>query len=45
MEKQTIDGDAVTKADYIIHLAGEGVADKRWTTKKKKANCRKQNKE
>jgi len=35
-EKQTIDGGAVTKADYIIHLAGEGVADERWTAKRKK---------
>jgi len=35
-EKQTIDGNAVTKADYIIHLAGEGIADKRWTTKRKR---------
>jgi uncharacterized protein (TIGR01777 family) len=34
-ERQIIDGDAITKADYIIHLAGEGVADKRWTTKRK----------
>ena len=34
-EKQTIDGAAVTRADYIIHLAGEGVADKRWTAKRK----------
>ena len=36
IDKQTIDGDAVTKADYIVHLAGEGVADKRWTPKRKK---------
>jgi uncharacterized protein (TIGR01777 family) len=36
VDKQTIDGDAVTKADYIVHLAGEGVADKRWTPKRKK---------
>lgn len=35
-EKQTIDGDAFIKADHIIHLAGEGVADKRWTTKRKR---------
>jgi uncharacterized protein len=35
-ERQIIDGDAITKADYIIHLAGEGVADKRWTTKRKR---------
>ncbi len=35
-EEQTIDRDAVTKADYIIHLAGEGIADKRWTAKRKR---------
>ncbi len=33
--KQTIDANAVGKADYIIHLAGAGVADKRWTAKRK----------
>lgn len=33
---QTIDASAVQQADYIIHLAGEGVADKRWTEKRKK---------
>lgn len=33
--EQTIDKDAVAKADYIIHLAGAGVADKRWTKKRK----------
>ena len=36
VSKQTIDIDAVQKADYIIHLAGAGVADKRWTNKRKK---------
>jgi len=35
-EKGAIDGNAVTKADYIIHLAGEGIADRRWTIKRKK---------
>ena len=35
IEKQTIDPDAITKADYIIHLAGAGVAEKRWTKKRK----------
>jgi uncharacterized protein len=34
--RETIDAGAVTKSDYIIHLAGEGVADKRWTPKRKK---------
>jgi uncharacterized protein len=36
VEKQEIDAAAVAKADYIVHLAGAGVADKRWTTKRKK---------
>ena len=35
-EEQSIDRDAVAKADYIVHLAGEGIADKRWTEKRKK---------
>jgi uncharacterized protein (TIGR01777 family) len=35
IEKQEIDGDAIAKADYIIHLAGAGIADKRWTEKRK----------
>lgn len=33
---QTIDTHAVQQADYIIHLAGAGVGDKRWTAKRKK---------
>jgi uncharacterized protein (TIGR01777 family) len=36
IEKQIIDGDAFRKADYIVHLAGEGIADKRWTVKRKR---------
>ncbi|GAC1452823.1 MAG: TIGR01777 family oxidoreductase [Chitinophagaceae bacterium] len=36
VSKQSIDIEAVQKADYIIHLAGAGVADKRWTNKRKK---------
>lgn len=35
IEKQTIDKEAIGTADYIIHLAGAGVADKRWTKKRK----------
>lgn len=31
-----IDKAAIAKADYIIHLAGAGVADKRWTKERKK---------
>lgn len=30
-----IDEEAVLKADFIIHLAGENIADKRWTVKRK----------
>jgi len=35
VELQTIDIEAIRKADYIIHLAGAGVAEKRWTKKRK----------
>lgn len=34
-EKQYIDPQALSRADYIVHLAGEGVAKKRWTKKRK----------
>ncbi len=30
-----IDEKAIAAADYVIHLAGAGVADKRWTTARK----------
>lgn len=36
VEAQTIDEKAVAEADYIIHLAGAGVADKRWSKARKK---------
>lgn len=36
IENQTIDEDAIKRADYIVHLAGAGVADKRWSNKRKK---------
>ncbi len=36
VEKQSIDPAAVDWADAIIHLAGAGVADKRWTDERKK---------
>ena len=29
--KGTIDEEAITSADHIVHLAGAGIADKRWT--------------
>jgi uncharacterized protein (TIGR01777 family) len=35
INKQTIDSDAIANADHIIHLAGAGVADKRWTATRK----------
>lgn len=35
--KQTIDENAVLNADFIIHLAGENIAEKRWTAKRKAA--------
>lgn len=31
VKKQTIDVGAIQKADHIIHLAGAGVVDKKWT--------------
>ncbi len=34
--KGTIDASAVAGADHIIHLAGAGVAEKRWSKKRKK---------
>src|SRR5438552_1380098 len=36
VEKGQIDKDAITSADYIIHLAGAGIAEKRWTSERKK---------
>jgi uncharacterized protein (TIGR01777 family) len=36
VKAQTIDASAIAKADYIIHLAGASVADKRWTKKRKR---------
>jgi len=35
VEKGTIDEQAIRKADHIVHLAGAGVADKRWTPERK----------
>lgn len=36
VEQQQIDVNAIAKADYIVHLAGAGVMDKRWSEKYKK---------
>ena len=35
IEEGNIDPEAIIKADYIIHLAGAGIADKRWTPARK----------
>jgi uncharacterized protein len=35
IENQTIDKEAVAKADFIIHLAGANVAEGRWTKRRK----------
>ncbi|HEY8970703.1 MAG TPA: NAD-dependent epimerase/dehydratase family protein, partial [Puia sp.] len=34
--KEVIDPEAIGSADFIVHLAGAGVADKRWTAGRKK---------
>lgn len=34
-EKGIIEEEALKNTDYIIHLAGAGIADKRWTSKRK----------
>lgn len=36
VKRQTIDEKAVSKTDYIIHLAGANIGVKRWTNKRKK---------
>ena len=36
VNKRTLDKNAFSKADYIIHLAGANFADKRWSEKVKK---------
>ncbi len=35
IEQKMIDDAAISEADHIIHLAGAGIADKRWTKKRK----------
>ena len=35
IDKQYIDPEALKKSDIIVHLAGESVATKRWTVKRK----------
>jgi uncharacterized protein (TIGR01777 family) len=36
VEKQEIDESCLQGIDTIVHLAGEGIADKKWTPKRKK---------
>jgi uncharacterized protein (TIGR01777 family) len=36
LTRNYIDEEAIVKADYIIHLSGEGIVEKRWTEKRKK---------
>ena len=36
VEKQTMDASSLEGVDAIVHLAGAGVADKRWTSARKK---------
>ncbi len=36
VHKQTIDERAVKEADFIIHLAGAGIVDKKWNEERKK---------
>lgn len=35
IDNNEIDEEAIASADYIIHLAGAGIGDKRWTSKRK----------
>lgn len=35
VETQTIDKEAIQQADYIVHLAGANVGEKRWTAARK----------
>ncbi|NIK74876.1 hypothetical protein FHS56_002410 [Thermonema lapsum] len=36
VEKEEIDPNAIKESDYIIHLAGAGIADKPWTAERKR---------
>lgn len=36
IDKETIDAEVIKKADHIIHLAGAGVMDKKWTEEYKR---------
>jgi len=34
-DKNEVENEAIERADFIIHLAGAGIGDKRWTKKRK----------
>ncbi|MTH17310.1 TIGR01777 family oxidoreductase [Flavobacterium sp. LC2016-01] len=36
LKKDFIEKEAILNADYIIHLAGEGIVEKRWTRRRKR---------
>lgn len=36
LEKKTIEQEAVDQADFIVNLAGAGIADERWTDERKR---------
>src|SRR5665647_3741327 len=36
LDKNEIEKEAIESADYIIHLAGANIGDKRWTARRKK---------
>lgn len=36
LKKNYIDEKAILNADFIVHLAGEGIVEKRWTKRRKK---------
>ncbi len=37
IEKQKVDAEAIEKADFIVHLAGESIVAKKWTSARKAA--------
>lgn len=37
LKENFIDKEAILNADYIVHLAGEGIVEKRWSKSRKKA--------
>jgi uncharacterized protein len=37
VDKKYIDKDSLPEFDYLVNLAGEGIADKKWTTERKQA--------